>query len=241
MPQIKTAMILAAGRGIRMGDLTTDQPKPLIKVCGDSLLNRIINKIRHYGIQKIVINTCYKSEMIKEALLKNRNMNFSFSDEETALETGGGVKKALPLLMTLGENGFFVLNSDPLWDEPTIPVLEQLSQKWNPEEMDILLATVPLSKAFGDAKDGDYFIENNSLRRKLPKESHVPYLYMGIQILHPRIFKKTPQGAFSLRELYDEAEKKGRLSHIVFDGRWFHVGTPEALAQTESLLKQKEE
>lgn len=239
MSRIETAMILAAGRGVRMAHLTDNCPKPLIQVCGTSLLNHIIKKIEKYGIQTVVINTCYKADMIKNELL-NAKIKIDFSDEETALETGGGVKKALPLLMKHGKEGFFVLNSDPLWEEPTRPVLEELAQKWNPDTMDVLLAVIPYQNAIGDDRSGDYFIEKNKLRRKTPDEKNAPYLYMGIQILHPRIFENTPDGAFGLRDLYDEAQKKNRLAHIIFDGRWFHVGTPEALEKTESLYCQKE-
>lgn len=241
MSKINTAMILAAGRGTRMGYLTNDKPKPLVYVCGNSLLGHIIQKIKRFGIKDIVVNTCYKPDMIKHALMQYKDMHFIFSDEETALETGGGVKKALLNLLPLGKNGFFVLNADPLWEEPTVPVLEALEQKWNPETMDILLAVIPIQKAFGDAKDGDYFIENNSLRRKREGEKNVPYLFMGIQILHPRIFENAPNGAFSLRDLYDVAQQRSRLAHLIYDGRWFHVGTPEALKQTEHLFNRKED
>lgn len=243
MITIKTAMILAAGRGTRMKHLTDHTPKPLISVCGKTLLGHLIKKIRNAHIENIVVNTCYKSEMIKQALsvYQYPDIHFSFSDEEIALETGGGVKKALPLLLPSGKNGFFVLNADPLWEESTHPLLNELMQKWNPSTMDILLALVPIQNAYGDVKEGDYFIENNVLRRKNKEEKNAPYLYMGVQILHPRIFENTPNGAFSLRDLYDIAQQKKRLSYIIYDGRWFHVGTPEALKQTETLFDRKEE
>ena len=241
MKQIKTAMVLAAGRGTRMKHLTDSKPKPLVHICGDSLLSHILKKIESHGIKEVVINTCYKGEMIKQESLKHKNLSFVFSDEEVALETGGGVKKALHLLLEKGaENGFFVLNADPLWQEKTSSLLEQLESHWDPEKMDILLAIVPIERAFGDVPDGNYFIENNKLRRKMPHETNIPYLFMGIQILHPRIFNKNLPDFFSLRDLYDEAQKNNRLSHIIFDGLWFHVGTPEAVVETERLFYQKE-
>ncbi len=241
MPTIKTGMILAAGRGVRMKELTDNCPKPLVRVCGETLIGHIINKMEHYGLKKIVINTCYKGEMIKEAVKKYSNLNFVFSDEETALETGGGVKNALHYILPEGENGFFVLNADPLWEEPKQPILNALAENWNPQTMDALLAIIPISLAKGDAKDGDFFIENNKLRRKKEREKNIPYLFMGIQILHPRVFENTPNGAFSLRDIYDKAQKNNRLAHIIYNGRWFHVGTPEALAETEKTFCLKEE
>ena len=237
MNKIQTAMILAAGRGTRMKHLTIDKPKPLVQVCGNTLLGHILNKIETHEIKNVVINTCYKGEMIKQEALKTQQLHFDFSEEQEALETGGGVKNALPpLLNNNGENGFFVLNADPLWDEPTESVLTQLEKVWNPDTMDVLLALVPIQRAFGDVPDGNYFIENNKPRRKKEGEKNIPYLFMGIQILHPRIFSKSLPFVFSLRDLYDEAEKKGTLAHIIFDGRWFHVGTPQAVIETETLF-----
>ena len=242
MKPIKTVMVLAAGRGTRMKHLTDDKPKPLVQVCGDTLLGHIFKKLEKHGLKKIVVNTCYKGDMIKAEALKHSNLVFVFSDEEVALETGGGVKEALPLLLNNGaHDGFFVLNADPIWKEPSTSVLQQLEEAWNPDTMDVLLAVVPIQKAFGDVPDGNYFIENNKLRRKLPHESNIPYLFMGIQILHPRIFEKSLPECFSLRDLYDEAQRNNRLAHIIFDGSWFHVGTPEAVVDTEALFYQKEE
>ena len=237
MNKIQTAMVLAAGRGTRMKHLTTDKPKPLVQVCQNTLLGHILKKIENHGLKNIVINTCYKGEMIKEAALKSSTLFFDFSEEKDPLETGGGVKKALPLLIkNKGENGFFVLNADPLWDEPGLSILSQLEKAWDPDKMDILLALVPIERAFGDVPDGNYFIENDKPRRKKDGEKNIPYLFMGIQILHPRIFQTQLPDVFSLRDLYDKAQQDGRLAHIVFDGRWFHVGTPEAVIETEALF-----
>lgn len=230
---IKTGMILAAGRGVRMRELTNDTPKPLIPVAGVPIIIRIVRKMLDYGLNNIVINTCYKGEMIKEAL---KDFPFiSYSNEKTALETGGGVKNALPLL---GKEPFFVFNADPVWTDKTVSVFEQLEKAWNSVSSDILLSLIPLKHAFGDVPDGNYFIENNLPRRRRLNEKHVPYMFMGAQILHPRIFEKVSDDVFSLRDLYDIAEQKGRLRHIVFDGNWYHVGTPESLAETNSAFIQ---
>ncbi len=228
---IKTGMILAAGRGIRMRELTDFLPKPLITVAGEPILTRIVHKMHAHGIQKIVINTCYKGELIKKAL---KAFDFiQYSDERHALETGGGVKNALPLL---GNDPFFVSNADPIWIDKTTSVFSQLEAAWNPETTDILLALIPLKQAFGDVPDGNYFIEKGLPRRQRPGEKNIPYMFMGVQIIHPRVFQTSPDGVFSLRELYDVAEKQGRLRHIVYDGDWYHVGTPESLIETNEAL-----
>lgn len=233
---ISIAMILAAGRGARMKNLTDALPKPLIRVRGKPIIDEIVDKLKAHGIADIVVNTCYLGEMIKEDLKKHAGVRFHFSDEVIALETGGGIKKALPLLLPQGKDGFFVTNADPFWRDKTTSVFHQLEKAWNPDAMDALLALIPLSQAFGDVRDGNYFIENNRPRRQRPGEKNIPCLFTGIQILHPRLFDGSPDGVFTVRDLYDIAEKKGRLGYIIYDGDWFHVGTPEALAETERIL-----
>ncbi len=233
--QINKAMILAAGRGTRMRSLTDECPKPLIKVSGRTLIDRVADKIAACGIKECVVNVCYLGELIKTNLKRRTDMHFIFSQEETALETGGGVKKALPLL---GDRPFFVLNADPLWTEKT-PVLARMAQAFEEEKADILLLLWPMERTFGHTGKGDYYIENGRPRRKKPQEETAPFVYAGAQILNPRIFDDTPQGKFSLNLLYDRAEKAGRLAAVIGEGEWYHVGTPEALAAAEDRLKDR--
>ncbi len=230
------AMIMAAGRGTRMEHLTDNYPKPLITVHGRTLLDRVIDHAVQANITDVIVNTCYRGEMIESALQNRHDIAIRFSREETALETGGGVLNALPLLLPKGQNGFFVMNADPLWVDKTTSVFKQLSASWNPNAMDILLALIPKERAFGDAPDGNYFIEDGKPRRQRPGETNIPYLYTGIQILHPRIFDGVKPGVFSLRNLFDKAQEQGRLGYIIYDGDWYHVGTPAALHETEERL-----
>lgn len=232
--QIGKAMVLAAGRGTRMRSLTDELPKPLIKVKGRPLIDRIVDKIVAYGITQGVVNVCYLGDMIKADLAKRTDIALTFSEEEEALETGGGVKKALQLL---GDNPFFVLNSDPLWTEER-PSLTDMAQAFDEKKDDILLLLWPKERVFGHDGKGDYYLENGRPRRRRPEEDAAPYVYAGAQILNPRIFKDAPDGKFSLNILYDKAEKAGRLSAVVGVGDWYHVGTPEALALAEKRLKE---
>ncbi len=233
--EINKAMILAAGRGTRMRALTDETPKPLIKVLGETLIDRVADKIAAYGIKDCVVNVCYLGKQIKENLNKRTDMRFTFSEEENALETGGGVKKALPLL---GDRPFFVLNADPLWTEKT-PALQRMAQVFDETRADILLLLWPVEHVYGHDGKGDYFIESGRPRRKKPEEETAPFVYAGAQILNPRIFDDAPDGKFSLNLLYDRAEKAGRLAAVVGDGDWYHVGTPEALALAEQKLKDQ--
>ena len=230
-------MILAAGRGKRMLYLTNDKPKPLVQVLGKALLDRVIDHAMDAHINDIVINTCYKGEMIEDSVKNRSDVHIRFSREEEALETGGGVLNALPLLLPNGKNGFFVANADPLWVDKSISVFEQLWQKWTPDDTDILLALIPKNQAFGALHAGDYFrSETGLLRRKTKADESAPYFFIGIQILHPRIFDGVQPGIFSLVSLYDKAQENGRLKGIIYDGDWYHVGTPDALRETEERL-----
>ena len=232
--QIEKAMVLAAGRGTRMRSLTDETPKPLIKVKDRPLIDRIVDKIVAFGITQGVVNVCYLGDMIKADLSKRTDISLTFSEEEEALETGGGVKKALPLL---GDKPFFGLNSDPLWTEER-PSLADMAQAFDETKHDILLLFWPKERVFGHDGKGDYYLENGKPRRRRPDEASAPYVYAGAQILNPRIFNDAPDGKFSLNILYDKAEKAGRLAAVVGVGDWYHVGTPEALTLAEERVKE---
>lgn len=234
----KVAFILAAGRGTRMRELTDNCPKPLIKVNQRALIDYNVDKIKAFGIKTCFVNLYYKGDMIKEHLLATHpDMNFVFiEDWREGLETGGGIKQALQQLEALSPDGFFALNGDTIWVDTTPSALQTMAQAWNPQTMDILLLLEPKQLAFPKGEDGNYFLENGKPRRQKPGEKDIPYLYAGAQILHPRAFNQSPEGAFSLRELYDMAQKKERLGYVIYQGKWFHVGTPEAISIAEENL-----
>lgn len=232
--KINKAMILAAGRGTRMRELTDALPKPLIAVNGRTLIDRIADKIAAQGIRDCVVNVCYLGDKIKANFAKRSDLNFVYSDEESALETGGGVKKALPLL---NDSAFFVLNADPAWTERGMPALQKMEQAWNPDLTDALLLLVPMTRVFGHDGTGDYLLDERGKPHRKAAGTTAPYVFAGAQILKKSLFDDSPDGKFSLNVLYDKAEKAGRLSAVVLDGDWYHVGTPEALTIAEQNLK----
>lgn len=227
MTKVTQAFILAAGRGKRMQHLTDDKPKPLVTVADKCLIDYNINHVKDYGIRDCTVNLCYKGEMIRSHLLNRHDMNFIFSAEDEALETGGGIKNALPLMRN---EAFFVINSDALWsDENGTQLLNEMSAVWNEEKFDMLLMLQPINKAYGVGPNGDYFLDehNRPIRRTNPTEK-APYLYGGVLICHPRVFDDEPEGCYSLIRIFDKLEKAGRLGAYVHNGRWFHVGDPVA-------------
>jgi MurNAc alpha-1-phosphate uridylyltransferase len=228
---IDTAMILAAGRGERMRPLTDTLPKPLVSVAGRSLIERSLDRLIAYGVRNIVVNVHHLGQQIVDRIGDRARIVY----EERLLETGGSVKNALPLL---GAGPFFVLNGDGLWREKSGTMLERLETKWNAERMDALLLLHPIHKVIGrEPKDrGDYFIEPGGRARHRGVASLAPYVFASVSVCDARLFKSAPEGAFSLLRLWNEAEEKGRLFGVFNDGDWFHIGTPQALAEAERLL-----
>ena len=146
------------------------------------------------------------------------------------------MKNALPLL---GDGPFFVLNGDGLWrDGPQEPTLERMEGRWDADRMDALLLLHPLHKVIGrEAKDrGDYFIEPRGRLRHRGQAPLSPYVFASVSICQPRLFRDSPDGPFSLLQLWHRAEAEGRLYGMIHDGDWFHIGTPQALATAERVL-----
>jgi MurNAc alpha-1-phosphate uridylyltransferase len=229
--KIDTAMILAAGRGERMRPLTDTMPKPLLPVAGRSLLERSLDRLIAHGVTNIVVNVHHLGQQIADRIGDRARIVY----EERLLETGGSVKNALPLL---GAGPFFVLNGDGLWREKSGTMLERLDMKWNPERMDALLLLHPIHKVIGrEATDrGDYFIEPGGRARYRGIASLAPYVFASVSVCDARLFQDSPEGAFSLLRLWNQAEERGRLFGVFNDGDWFHIGTPEALAEAERML-----
>ena len=231
MPQ--RAMVLAAGLGERMRPITDTLPKPLIELRGRTLLDSILDRVEAAGVPEAVINLHYLGEMIEARLVPRERPRVSFSHEETRLETGGGVRKALSLL---GADAFFVINGDVCWLDGHTPALERLAAAWDDEEMDALLLLHPTAFAVGYAGVGDFVLAPDGRMRRRRESEVSPFVFTGIQILHPRLFEDAPEEPFSLNLIYDKAGAAERLWGLRHDGEWFHIGTPEGLRDVEDAL-----
>ena len=229
----RTAMVLAAGLGQRMRPITDKLPKPLVQLRGEAMLDTILDRLESAGIAKTVVNLHYLGAMIETHLKDRKTPAIAYSKEEDLLETGGGVTKALPLL---GEAPFFVLNGDVCWLDGLTPALQRLAEAWNEDEMDALLLLHPTCSAFGYDGVGDYFMDPEGRLRRRQERQIAPFIYAGIQILHPRLFDAAPTGSFSLNKLYDKAQEAERLWGLRHDGEWYHVGTPQELRAVEDAL-----
>lgn len=230
---IETAMILVAGKGTRMRAAPDDPPKPLTLLAGQSLLARMMVRLEAAGIKRVVLNIHHKAQAIAAfAEAYDGAAEIILSDERDALlETGGGVKKALPLL---GDKPFLVANGDVVWREEK-PVLEAFLSAFDASAMTAQLMLADMASAIGYDGAGDYHLANDArLSRKTGQEA--AYIFAGVQILSPSLFDNMPDGAFSLNQVYDTAQAQNRLFGHVMDAVWMHVGTPEGVRQAETAL-----
>ncbi len=227
-----SAIVLAAGRGKRMGALTDRLPKPLIPVEGRALIDHVLDRVAAAGVKRAVVNLHYMGDAIAAHLERRRDIVIEFSRESEALETGGGIAKALPLL---GEV-FYALNADIFWLDGATPALQRLAATFDPARDDALLLMQPTARAEGYEGPGDFMLDPAGAVRRRVETEIVPFVFAGVEILHRRLFDGAPTSAFSVNRLWDAAIERDRLRGLVHDGEWYHVGTPSGLAVAEARL-----
>lgn len=232
----KASMVLAAGLGRRMLPLTVKRPKPLIKLAGKHLIDRTLDHLASVRVETAIVNLHYESRKLFTHLKDRKVPRIVFSDEsKLLLGTGGGVAHALPLL---GKTPFFVVNGDVVWLDGIKNTLRRLAMAWDDTSMDGLLLLQAKPKALGYNGPGDYRINSDGRLRRRQHSEKAPYVFAGIQILHPNLFDGCKTDPFPLTELYDRAEMAGRLFGVCNDGIWMHVGSPEGLALAESVFRK---
>ena len=230
-------MVLAAGHGERMRPLTDKIPKPMVTLAGRPLIDHVLDRLEATHVEKAVVNVHYLAEQIEAHLRPRREPEIVISDErDRLLDTGGGVKKALPLL---GDGPFFVHNSDSVWSEGVTPALNAMLRQWDPKEMDCLLLLAPLSSSMGYFGRGDFSMAPDGRLARRGERQVVPFAFAGVSICDQRLFKDAPDGRFSLNLLWDRSLQAGRLFGIRLDGCWMHVGTPDALKEAETWFERE--
>jgi MurNAc alpha-1-phosphate uridylyltransferase len=230
-----TAMIMAAGLGKRMRPLTASQPKPLVRVAGKPLIDHALDRLAEAGVAKAVVNLHYLADSLEAHLKARKVPSVTISDERALLlETGGGMKKALPQL----PDPFFCLNADNIWLDGPRNAFTDLSTVWDPARMDALLLVVPHSRAENFIGEGDFHMDTaGRLSRRKPGRI-APFIYTGIQLVAHRLLRDSPEGPFGTMQLWERAIEEGRLFGASFTGRWFEVGTPQAIRPTEEALQR---
>ena len=234
MSNITRAMIMAAGFGTRMRPLTNTIPKPLVKVQGRALIDHVMDRLVAAGVKTIVVNIHYMGDQIKAHVEKRKDVEIIISDEtDTILDSGGGIFKALPHFK--GEP-FFHANADTVWVEGASHALERLKAAWNPAEMDALMLLASTVTTVCYAGRGDFMMDADGRLSRVPEGRISPFVWMSMEILHPRLFDGMQSGKFSINPLWDKAIAKGRLFGQRLDGVWMHIDRPEAVKQSEEYL-----
>ncbi|GHD98286.1 nucleotidyltransferase [Allgaiera indica] len=219
-------MLFAAGRGTRMGTLTRTRPKPMINVAGRTLLDHALALVDAAGADRIVVNTHYLGDQIRDHLRGRPDIRLS--PEPKLLETGGGLRAALPLL---GAGPVITLNTDAVWTGSN--PISQLRAAWDPARMDALLLLIDPTRAHGHTGGGDFLIGPQGGLTRGPG-----LIYSGLQITRTEGLKTIDEDVFSMNVLWDRMLRDGRLFGQIHDGSWGDVGRPEGIATAEALLRK---
>jgi N-acetyl-alpha-D-muramate 1-phosphate uridylyltransferase len=227
------AMVMAAGLGTRMGALTADRPKPLLPVAGRALIDHALDRVAEAGVSRAVVNLHWKADMLRAHLAGRTRPEVAFSDETGQLmETGGGLRKARPLL---GPGPVFCLNSDAIWTGPA--PLPRLAAAWDPDRMDALLLLVRREDAAAYTRAGDFLLEDDGRLVRRGGRATAPYAYTGAQIIRLEGVEDAPEGPFSTNLVWDRMLAAGRLFGVVHEGGWADVGTPEGLDAATAMVE----
>ena len=220
----RTAMILAAGRGRRMRQLTSKTPKPLLCVAGEPLIFRQIRRLVRAGIERIVINSCWQAEQLEQSVGNGSRWQIEilWSREQTALETGGGVLQALPLL---GTEPFLLVNGDVFFEIDT----SLLALDGNDLAHLVLVDNPP------HHMEGDFLLHGDRVIDR--KNATDTLTFAGISIIAPALFNGAEPGVFTLASLLRRAMARQRVGGQHYSGYWMDVGTPERLAALQTRLQ----
>lgn len=222
------AMILAAGRGTRMKHLTDKTPKPMLEVAGKPLIAHHVERLVHAGFSEIVINHAYLGEQIEAYLGEGSayGCQIQYSHEEKALETGGGIFQALPLLVNEREPCFAVVNGD-VWCDMDYQRLNQHIH----HHAHLFLVGNPSHNP-----DGDFTLQDSMVHES---DGDQAYTFSGLSILHKDLFDGCEPGAFKLAPLLKKAMLSQHVTGELYHGYWLDVGTPERLQEiNQRLLNQ---
>lgn len=228
MPKPHALMLFAAGFGTRMGALTATRPKPLIEVAGKPLIDHALAQAEGLGIDRIVVNVHYLAAQIVAHLANRPEVRIA---DETAgiLETGGGLRAALPLL---GAGPVFVMNTDGVWTGRN--PLGELATAWDPAHMDVLLLLLPPEHFTGHRGTGDFLMDAEGRLQRA--EGRPGLTYIGAHLTCTDRLHAIPDKAFSLNTLWDDAIARGRAFGLIHQGGCADVGRPESIAEAERLL-----
>ena len=223
-------MILAAGRGERMRPLTDHTPKPLLRVAGTPLIQHHIRRLAADGLRELVINVSHLGQQVMDYCGDGRRwgVSIAWSPEEEALETAGGIIRALPLL---GEAPFLVVNGD-IWTDFPFGRLAARALRPGEDARLVMVGNPPQHPA------GDFLVDAEGWIRE--RGAGTGWTYAGVGVYTPGFFAGLTAGKLPLRPLLDAAIARGRLGGQVYSGQWQDVGTPERLGELDRVVRARE-
>lgn len=231
-----SAMVLAAGLATRMRPLTNTTAKPLLLLGGRTLLDHALDHLVDAGVETVAVNAHWQADAVAAHLaLRPSPPRTVLLREEHLLETGGGVRAALTVL---GADPFFVVNGDAFWLNGPLSALRRLASVFD-DSVDGVLLVHRTSHVHADVGYGDFALDKWGTPRRRKEREIVPYIYAGVQLIHPRLLAEMPEGAFSMNRAWDIALACGRLRAVVHDGHWFHLSTPPDLVEAEQILEAR--
>ncbi|HEX2580413.1 MAG TPA: nucleotidyltransferase family protein [Dongiaceae bacterium] len=228
------AMVMAAGLGTRLRPFTATSPKAMVPVQGKPIIDHVLDRLAREGIARAIVNLHHLGDVLRAHLVGRKVPHLTFSDEPVVLETGGGLKQAMPLL---GPDPFFTINAKIIWSGRP---LASLRAGWNPEAMDALLLLIPREQAVGYEGPGDFALRSDGRLHRRGEDGTAPHVYSGISLCHAPLLAETPAGAFSLNLPWDRAMRAGRLFGLVHDGDWFQISTLNQWQTVERVLAERE-
>jgi N-acetyl-alpha-D-muramate 1-phosphate uridylyltransferase len=236
-PKITTAMVFAAGLGVRMRPLTNDRPKALVEVGGKALIDHMLDRLAEAGIEHAVVNAFHFAPRLVAHLeaRMDRAPRLTIVREDRLdepLETEGGLINALDYL---GDGPILTCNADAIWLDAS--AISRLMGAYDPGRMNGLLLLADLTEATGFDGPGDFFWNADGTLTRRGDAPSAPYAYAGVQVTDTAHFKAKPPGKRSLaRTWFDEWAPAGKLHGLLLDGAWLHVGDPEARDVAEARL-----
>ncbi len=232
----RSAMVLAAGLATRMRPLTDVTAKPLLTLGGRTLLDHALAHLVDVGVDTVAVNAHWHADAVA-AHLTNRPPppRTVVLREARLLDTGGSVRAALNVL---GSDTFYVVNGDAFWLNGPISALRRLASVFD-ASVDGVLLVHRTSHVHADVGFGDFALDKWGVPRRRGEREVVPYIYAGVQLIHPRLLDGMPEGSFSMNRAWDAAMASGRLRAVVHDGIWFHLSTPPDLLEAEQILEAR--
>ena len=233
--QPHTAMVFAAGMGTRMRPITDTIPKPLVRIAGRTMLDRMLDRLAEAGIRRAVVNVHYRADQIEESLKTRTAPEIVVSDERARLlDQAGGIRRVLG---ELGPDPFVICNTDAVWIAGPRPNLPRMFSDWDPECMDVLLLVADSAGSVGVDWPGDFHMDPEGRLERRAEGTVAPFVYAGVGIMKPEAFAALEDGTpVRLAPFFFDAAAKGRLYGTRLDGRWLHVGTPGAIAEAEAAI-----